>query len=512
MKILSASRMKQADLECIQSGTPAATLMENAGKQVASEVRKILGEVFNKKIIVLTGPGNNGGDGLVAARYLDGWEAKVHLFLLGKRSENDSNLKLVNQSRILVYKNLDELDRLLRDADIVIDALFGTGSNRPIEGIYKEALGKVTEAKQKNYSFKIIALDLPSGLNADNGYCDPSCLNTDYTITLGYPKIGLFTGRGPEKAGKVIVSDIGIPDYMVRDVKLELLTGKWAKNALPGRPLNANKGTFGKVLTVAGSINYIGAAYLACSGAMRAGAGLVTLAIPVSLQAILACKLNEVTYLPLSESVKGFISEDSSLEVLPALNNYDVLLIGCGLGQQDTTAAFIRSVLFGKKPAMPIVIDADALNVLAKSNEWWQKLMMDAILTPHPGEMSRLTGLKVEEIQSNRIDTAMLFAQKWGKTVVLKGAYTVIASADGRCRVSPFANPGMASAGTGDVLAGIIAGLAAQGLDNFDAACLGVWLHGQAGEIVKSELGDTGMLAGDLIPVVPKAIKKLKES
>jgi hydroxyethylthiazole kinase-like uncharacterized protein yjeF len=281
---------------------------------------------------------------------------------------------------------------------------------------------------------------------------------------------------------------------------------------LPGRPLNANKGTFGKVLTVAGSINYIGAAYLACSGAMRAGAGLVTLAIPVSLQAILACKLNEVTYLPLSESVKGFISEDSSLEVLPALNNYDVLLIGCGLGQQDTTAAFIRSVLFGKKPAMPIVIDADALNVLAKSNEWWQKLMMDAILTPHPGEMSRLTGLKVEEIQSNRIDTAMLFAQKWGKTVVLKGAYTVIASADGRCRVSPFANPGMASAGTGDVLAGIIAGLAAQGLDNFDAACLGVWLHGQAGEIVKSELGDTGMLAGDLLPVVPKAIKKLKES
>jgi len=504
--------MRQADLECIQSGISADTLMENAGKQVALEVRKIPGEVFNKNIIVLAGPGNNGGDGLVAARYLDGWEAKVHLFLPGERSENDPNLKLVNQSRILVYKSIDQLGNLLRDADIVIDALFGTGSNRPIEGVYKEALAKVTEAKQKHYRFKVVAIDLPSGMNADSGYCDPSCLKADYTVTLGYPKIGLFTGKAPEKAGTVIVADIGIPDYMVRDVKLELLTGKWAKDALPERPLNANKGTFGKVLTVAGSVNYSGAAYLACSGAMRAGAGLVTLAVPVNLQPVLAGKLNEVTYLPLSESVKGVVSGEASFIVLSSLHEYTTLLIGCGLGQHDMTVSFTKGILFGNKPIMPLVIDADALNVLAKTNDWWQKLMMDAILTPHPGEMSRLTGIKIEEIQSNRIDTAMLFAQKWGKTVVLKGAYTVIASADGRCRVSPFANPGMASAGTGDVLAGIIAGLTAQGLDNFNAACLGVWLHGQAGEIVKAELGDTGMLAGDLLPVVPKAIKKLKES
>ena len=512
MKILNASRMRQADLECIQSGISADTLMENAGKQVALEVRKIPGEVFNKNIIVLAGPGNNGGDGLVAARYLDGWEAKVHLFLPGERSENDPNLKLVNQSRILVYKSIDQLGNLLRDADIVIDALFGTGSNRPIEGVYKEALAKVTEAKQKHYRFKVVAIDLPSGMNADSGYCDPSCLKADYTVTLGYPKIGLFTGKGPEKTGTVIVADIGIPDYMVRDVKLELLTGKWAKDALPERPLNANKGTFGKVLTVAGSVNYSGAAYLACSGAMRAGAGLVTLAVPVNLQPVLAGKLNEVTYLPLSESVKGVVSAEASFIVLSSLHEYTTLLIGCGLGQHDMTVSFTKGILFGNKPIMPLVIDADALNVLAKTNDWWQKLMMDAILTPHPGEMSRLTGIKIEEIQSNRIDTAMLFAQKWGKTVVLKGAYTVIASADGRCRVSPFANPGMASAGTGDVLAGIIAGLTAQGLDNFNAACLGVWLHGQAGEIVKAELGDTGMLAGDLLQVVPKAIKKLKES
>ena len=348
-------------------------------------------------------------------------------------------------------------------------------------------------------------------MDADSGQCDPSCLYADYSVTFGFPKIGLFAGKGSEKAGKIIVADIGIPDYMVRDVKIELLTENRAKDTLPLRPLNANKGTFGKVLAVAGSANYTGAAYLACSGAMRAGAGLVTMAIPVNLQPVLACKLNEVTYLPLPESDRAVVSGEASTIVLSSLNGYTALLIGCGLGQHDMTVNFTKEILFGNKPVMPLVIDADALNIVAKTADWNQKLIMDAILTPHPGEMSRLTSVPVEEIQSDRIGTAMRFAKKWGKTVVLKGAYTVIASADGRCRVSPFANPGLASAGTGDVLAGVIAGLAAQGLDNFDAACLGVWLHARAGEAVKSELGDTGMLASDLLPEIPKAIKGLKE-
>ena len=512
MKILTSSRMKQAEQECENSGITTATLMENAGKQAAAEIRNILGEAFKKKIIILVGPGNNGGDGLVTARHLDKWEAKVHVFLLGERSAGDQNMKLVNQSRIMVYKALDELRNLLRTADIVVDALFGTGGNRPIEGIYQEALQKISEARENHHAFKLVAIDLPSGLNADNGNCDPSCPAADYTVTLGFPKTGLFIAEGPQKAGKIIVVDIGIPEYMVRDVKLEYITAGWAKEALPKRPQDANKGTFGKVLAAAGSLNYIGAAYLACSGAMRAGAGLVTLASASSLQPVLAVKLDEVTCLPLCEAGKGIVSEDASIDVLEALNNYDALLIGCGLGAQGTTATFIRSVLFGKKPPMPIIIDADALNVLAKSTAWSSSLFMDAVLTPHPGEMARLTGLSIEEIQKDRINTAMRFAAEWRKTVVLKGAYTVIASADGRCKVSPFANPGLASAGTGDVLAGIIAGLAAQGLENFTAACLGVWLHGEAGERVKAEMGDTGMLAGDLLPVLPKVIKKLKES
>jgi NAD(P)H-hydrate epimerase len=485
--------------------------MENAGKQVAIEVRRILGEAFNKNIIVLVGPGNNGGDGLVAARYLDRWEAKVHLFLSGERPDSDPNLKLVNQSRIIVHKNLDELGNLLRTADIVIDALFGTGSNRPIEGIYREALHKVAEAKKLYPGLKVVAVDLPSGMDADTGYCDPACLTADYTITLGFPKVGLYNSPGSAKAGTIIVVDIGIPDYMVRDVKLELITKQWAKNALPERPVNANKGTFGKALVVAGSVNYTGAAYLSCSGAMRVGVGLATLAIPSSLHPILAGKLTEATFLPLPESGKGMVSSEAPLTILTALSNYNTLLIGCGLGQQETAASLIRAILFGDRASMSLVIDADALNILAKTGDWQQKLFADAILTPHPGEMSRLAGITVEEIQTDRVNVTMRFAQEWRKTIVLKGAYTVIASADGRCRISPFANPGLASAGTGDVLAGVIAGLVAQGLDNFDAACLGVWLHAQAGELVKSDMGDAGMLASDLLPVLPKVIKELKE-
>jgi len=512
MKVLTSTRMKQAEEECIKSGISIATLMENAGKQVAIEVRRILGEAFNKNIIVLVGPGNNGGDGLVAARYLAGWEAKVHLFLLGERPDSDSNLKLVNQSRIIVYKNLDELGNLLQTADIVIDALFGTGNNRPIEGIYREALHKVAEAKKLYAGFKVVAVDLPSGMDADTGYCDPACLTADYTITLGFPKVGLYNSPGSAKAGTIIVADIGIPDYMVRDVKLELITKEWARDALPERPVNANKGTFGKVLVVAGSVNYTGAAYLACSGAMRAGTGLVTLAIPSSLHPILAGKLTEATFLPLSESSRGVVSSEAPFTILADLSNYNTLLIGCGLGQQEATASLIHAILFGDRPLMPLIIDADALNLLAKTGDWGQRLVVDAILTPHPGEMSRLTEIPAEDIQRDRVNVTMRFAQKWRKTLVLKGAYTVIASADGRCRISPFANPGLASAGTGDVLAGVIAGLAAQGLDNFDATCLGVWLHAQAGEVVKSDMGDAGMLAGDLLPEIPKVIKKLKEN
>ncbi|MFB0559566.1 MAG: NAD(P)H-hydrate dehydratase [Dehalococcoidales bacterium] len=516
MKILTTSQMRQVEQDCAKIGLPTDVLMENAGKAVAEEVRQILGAIKKQRIVILIGPGNNGGDGLVAARHLHDWGAKVSLCLLSRRPPDDPNLTLVQERGIPCIEvtqdeSLDRLNELLSSANAVIDAIFGTGKSRPLRDISQQALDRVNRAKKKYPSLHIIALDLPSGLNADTGETDPACLYVDNTVTLGFPKPGLFNSPGADRAGKITVVDIGMPAHLAEGVTTELITNEWAKSVLPQRPLQANKGSFGRVLVVAGSINYIGAAYLACSGAIRVGAGLVTLATATSLQPVLASKLTEVTYLPLPESHPGIISLHAARLIHQEFNNYNVLLLGCGLGQSQSTIRFIKSTLFGLKPVPPfLVLDADALNTLAKIPNWWQQLTDNAILTPHPGEMARLVGVPVDEVQSDRAGIAKRVAQEWHKTIVLKGAYTVIAAPDGQAKVSPIANPGLASAGTGDVLTGAIAGLLAQGLSFFNAAALGVYLHAEAGEMVKSRLGDAGMIATDLLPELPLVIKQLK--
>ena len=516
MKILTTEQMHQAEKECASAGLSTEALMENAGKAVAEEVGRILGTVVNQRVLFLIGPGNNGGDGLVTARHLQEWGAKASVYLASARPPEDPNLAMILKHKVTCIEvsqdeMLGKFDTLLDGANAVIDALFGTGAVRPFSGITLQLLDKVNRAKKKRRGLRIIALDLPSGLSADTGDCDPGCLYADNTITLGFPKPGLFLSSGSERVGKLSVVDIGIPTELVAPVNTELLTLEWARSVIPERPLNANKGNFGKVLVVAGSINYIGAAYLASSGAIRVGAGLVTLATAMSLQSILASKLTEVTYLPLPESRPGLISPEAVKVIHPQLNQFDVLLLGCGLGQSQSALKFIELLLLRRKPELPLVLDADALNTLATIPNWWQHLTSDGVLTPHPGEMARLTGLSVDEVQSNRIDIARKAAETWHKTVVLKGAYTVTASPEGKCLVSPVANPGLASAGTGDVLTGVIAGLLAQGLGPFEAAALGVYLHGEAGEVIREKLGDAGMVASDLLPVLPVVIKELNK-
>lgn len=275
------------------------------------------------------------------------------------------------------------------------------------------------------------------------------------------------------------------------------LTKEWVAKRLPSRPKNANKGTFGKVLVFAGSENYPGAAYLACAAAYRVGAGLVALVTIPEVKIIISRKLPELTFLSYSE-------------VFKKLNNYDVILLGPGLGQNKEPAGFIKKLLKIKLPK--IIIDGDGLNIISKIGEWQTKLKGETILTPHPGEMARLTGLSVKEIQSDRIHVAQYFAKKWHKIVVLKGANTLIVLPVGETLQSPFANPILATAGTGDVLAGIISGMLAQGLNLFDASCVGVYIHGLAGEIIKEQIGDTGMIASDLLPMLPEVIEQLKKS
>jgi hydroxyethylthiazole kinase-like uncharacterized protein yjeF len=513
VKIVTAEQMRQIDRECVRLGTPVSLLMENAGRAVAEETRSYLGNIKKQHVLCLIGAGNNGGDGLVAARYLHEWGAATSVYLCSNRPTNDANLQLAREGGITCIdaaadKNLKKLDTLLAAATCVIDGLLGTGRMRPLEGIFQKTLEKVNAA-QKTHHFSIIAVDLPSGMDADTGAIDPACPAADVTVTLAFPKPGLFSFPGAARAGKVKIVDIGITASLADAITTELLTGDWAGNTLPARPINANKGTFGRAMVIAGSSNYTGAAYLACGGALRAGAGLVTLASTASVQSIVASRLAEVTYLALPETQRGIISVKAADILRREGSKYNVLLAGCGLGQNPTTAEFLSSLLL-KKGLPPLVLDADALNILAGIPDWRRKIPDNAVLTPHPGEMSRLTGLSVDEVQSARLAAAQKYAVEWRKTVVLKGAFTVIAAPDGRCRVSPFANPGLAAAGTGDVLAGIIAGLAAQGLDLFDAASLGVYLHGAAGEKIRNELGDTGMLASDLLPALPVVIKHLK--
>ncbi|MBN1191124.1 MAG: NAD(P)H-hydrate dehydratase [Dehalococcoidales bacterium] len=519
MKIVSVAQMQQAERDCSQFGISLDQLMQVAGKAVAEEVHRLVGDIRRANILVLIGPGNNGGDGLVAARHLYDWGAgRIKVYLCERRKYPDVNLEEVKKRGIHYCElqndvNFNKFSEWLSEAGIVLDAVFGTGKSRPLTGTFAHILGEVNEARRKRSDLRVIALDLPSGLNADSGLVDPSTPSADNTITLGFPKTGLYNLPGAEKAGKISLVDIGIPHSLVDHIQTRLLGPKGVKAILPGRSLIAHKGTHGKIMALTGSINYPGAAYLACSSTLRVGAGLTTLAIARSLYPVLAVKLTEVTYVPLPESSAGLLSTDAVEMVCRQLPQYDVLLAGCGSGQSQPVKDLIESLLVKSSLKLPrVVLDADGINILAGIPEWWKTFKDNAVLTPHAGEMSRLLGRTVTEVQSDRISLAREAAAQWHKTVVLKGAYTVIAAPDGRVNVSPFANAGLASAGTGDVLAGAVAGMAAQGLELFEAASCAVYVHALAGEMVKEKTGDAGMLAGDLLPFLPLAIRQLKEN
>ena len=516
MKIVTVEEMRRIEERCAQQGVPMDTLMENAGLAVARKARERLEVVRRTSLLVLVGPGNNGGDGLVAARHLWEWGTDVTAYLALPRSKHDPKLKFLPDIGVSVVSaeddaSFEQLDDLLGRAHLVIDALLGTGRSRPIEGTLAGVLSRLAKARAERVKMKLVALDLPTGLNADTGEADPLCPTADVTVALGCPKVGHFAFPGADRVGRLEVVDIGIPPSLADDVPQELITPERVLDALPRRPRNAHKGTFGRVMVIAGSSRYIGAAYLACMGAARSGAGLVTLAAPGSLLPVFASKLTETTFLPLPEK-DGALSPEASELVISEAHGYQALLAGCGLGQSPDTSAFLRQTLLTHRySGPPMVLDADALNILSVVPEWWLQLRGEAVVTPHPGEMSRLTGTNPGQINSDRLNIARRFAAQWDKVVTLKGAYTAVGSPDGRVLVSPFANPGLASAGTGDVLAGAIAGLLAQGASPFDAAVCGVYLHGAAGERVRAEMGEAGMMAGDLLPQLPRAIKQLRE-
>jgi NAD(P)H-hydrate epimerase len=543
MRLVTVAEMQAAEQDC---GIPVEQLMENAGLAVAQEAWLLLGELADRRILVLCGPGNNGGDGLVAARHLKDWGADVAVALLTPRPDDPNLAPLTERevpTSVLELEGREKgeggdgfgrLEEALAGSELVIDALLGTGRGRPIEGPLATVMIRLRAARERRLPPRLIAVDLPTGVDADTGAVDPLTVAADHTATFQWSKIGLHVLPGSQYAGRVEVVDIGIPDagrpggaagqgepltYVGGEgptyvgATTELMNDRWAREVLPPRPLGAHKGDFGSAMVVAGSPRYTGAAYLACMGGLRTGAGIVTLACARSIYPILAAKLTEATFEPLDDT-DGYLTAREASQVHRSLAErpYQALLVGPRHGQGGDPQAFMKALLpllvAGETTAL--VIDADGLNNLAKIDRWPGMLALPSILTPHPGELSRLTGLPVSEIQADRLGVARRYATEWGVALVLKGANTIVAAADGRARISPFANPGLASGGTGDVLAGVITGLAAQGVDPFDAASLGVYLHGLAAEHVRRDLGAAGMLAGDLLPALPRVMKELK--
>ncbi len=521
MRLVTVAEMQRLERDC---GVPLEQLMENAGLAVAQEAWLMLGEIAERRILVLAGPGNNGGDGLVAARHLKDWGADVIVYLLEARPEDGAVFRQAAERAIpmIVDGEADGGKRLadaMGGAELVIDALLGTGRARPIEGPLAGVLDLLRGVRTNRLPPRLIAVDLPTGLDADTGAADPHTVAADETVALGFSKVGLHVLPGSQLCGRVEVVDIGIPAGAAGGAGTELLSRRWAREHLPDRPADAHKGTFGSVMVVAGSPRYTGAAYLSCMGALRSGAGIVTLACGRSIHPILAAKLTETTFEPLDDK-DGELTAHEAHSVLQALSRgYECVLIGPGLGESGYVRAFLRGLLPGLSTEPPrdshralraVVIDADGLNNLAKMDGWPALLKVPAILTPHPGEFARLTGLTIEEVQADRLALARKYAAEWGAVVLLKGAPSIVAAADGRSRINPFTNPGLATGGTGDVLAGTIAGFVAQGVEPFDAASLGLYVDSWAGELVRQELGSAGMLAGDVAQALPRAMRDLR--
>ena len=518
MKIVTTEQMRELERRSEEAGVSTATLMENAGLAVAQEVWMLLGSLEDRRILALCGPGNNGGDGLVAARHLFEWGAQVAVYLLAPRDAGDPNLAEIAAREIPVTvasedQGFETLDGLLGAADAVIDALLGTGASRPVEGALAEVMRRLAAARERTVRPRLVAVDLPSGVNADSGAADPLTVKADLTVTLGHPKVGLYSGRGPDFVGRIQEVEIGIPAELSRALPLELLDRAWAKKHLPERPADANKGTFGRSLIVSGARRYVGAPLLAAIGAFRAGVGYVTLATPECIYPLVAGRLMEASYLPLRDD-RGMLVPEAADEVVGFLEErgVDVLAVGPGLDGAD---GFVRALLLHER--MPqlqaLLMDADGLNVLSRWERWWEESprQIPLVVTPHPGEMARLCGNSVADVQADRMGVAVRKAREWNAVVVLKGAGTVIAAPDGRTWLAPFANPALATAGSGDVLAGVITAMLGQGVEPAIAAALGVFLHGMAGDAARKELGPAGSTAGDLLPELPRAIKSLVE-
>ena len=539
MKLVTVAQMQTIEKEADAGGLTYDQMMENAGQGLADIVLDLFLDEIEPEAVGLVGPGNNGGDTLVALTALveEGWKASAYLI---KRKKDNLVKRFTDAGgEIISGKNgFDQLTDAIELADVFFDGVLGTGLKLPLKKDVAELLSEVNDILDSlDEAPLVIAVDCPSGTDCDTGEIAEEAIPADLTVTMAAVKQGLVKLPAFEYVGALEVVEIGLPDDLksLKDVKTEVAEAKSVAALLPERPLESHKGTFGTALIAAGSVNYTGAVLLAGEAAYRVGAGLVTLAVPAPLHGALAGQFPEATWVLLPHEA-GRVSENASDVLSKNFEQATALLLGPGFGTETTTKVFLEDLLAGKSPQKkaaarigfvheesvkkkdetestipPMIIDADGLKLLAQIKDWHIKLHAQSILTPHPGEMSVLTGLSKEEIQENRQAVALKYAKEWGHVVVLKGAFTLVASPDERVTMIPVASPALARAGTGDVLAGLITGLRAQGLDAFDAAVSGAWIHAQAGLYAADDLGTSAsVLAGDVLNSVPDVMSDLE--
>jgi NAD(P)H-hydrate epimerase len=540
MKLVSVAEMTAIENEAESKGLTIPQLMENAGRGLAEAVGDLQVEAPGREIFGLVGPGNNGGDTLVALSYLaaDGWRAHAYLI---KRTPDALVERLEKAGGKIVLGNEDDgftgLADCIETAAVLLDGVLGTGTRPPLKGEAATVLAAVRRMLEDSDDPPyVVAVDCPSGVNCDTGESAEECIPADLTVTMAAVKRGLLRMPAHEFVGGLRVVDIGLPPDLpaLMSVRTEVADEDTVAAILPKRPLDAHKGTFGTALIAAGSVNYTGAAWLAGEAAYRAGAGLVTLAVPSVLHAALAGNFPEATWLLLPHEM-GVIAPGAADVLARGFDRATALLVGPGLGTEAETGEFIARLVSVaeavEKPTARIgflgaqmsqvpgagrkwpaaVFDADGLKLLASIKNWHKLLPAPAVLTPHPGEMAVLTGLAKDQIQQDRESVARKYATDWGHVVVLKGAFTVVAAPDGRITVIPVASAALARAGTGDVLAGLIVGLEAQGVNPFDAAVAGGWVHAQAGLYAAQKLGtNTSVLARDVLASVADVIADLR--
>ncbi len=539
IKVASVAEMREIEAAADRSVMSYAQMMANAGEDASAFLQRQVTITAETAILFLIGPGNNGGDGLVMAYDLARHTAAdIRLYLLQERDFSEVPFQDSADRDIQTAVFEDDYDKIqlsqwVSEADIIVDALFGIGARLPLSGGAAEIMERVNDSLRARSASRparvarptrpetgnadsrpfVFAVDCPSGVDCGSGSADPAALAADATMSFIAAKPGLFSFPAAGLVGELVISRIGIPPDLpaLQRLATTVVDAALAASLLPQRPLDGHKGTFGKVMLAVGSANYIGAAALAGEAAGRSGAGLVTLAATRQNINIVAGRLREPTWLPLADT-QGAIAEAASETLAEAAQAYDALLIGCGLGLHESTHAFVWKLL-NSEALPPLIIDADALNALSSKPEWWRPLPEATIITPHSGEMARLTGLTRAEINADRWRVAREYAEAWSLVVALKGAHTLVAAPDGRTSVIPFKTDALATAGTGDVLAGLIAGLRAQGATAYDSARLGAYLHALAGSLAADEVKSArSVIAGDLLAALGSAFDRVERS